>query len=140
MATRASDIMSKNVTVIQEEETIRDAAERLAQDDIGALPITDENKVIKGMLTDRDIVVQVVARGRDVDSITARELEQGDLITIRPEDSIEHAADLMATHQVRRIPVVENDGKVVGIVSQADIAKTVRPEKTGQVVSEISAG
>ena len=140
MATRALDIMSKNVTVIQEEETIRDAAERLAQDDIGALPITDENKVIKGMLTDRDIVVQVVARGRDVDSITARELEQGDLITIRPEDSIEHAADLMATHQVRRIPVVENDGKVVGIVSQADIAKTVRPEKTGQVVSEISAG
>jgi len=140
MATRASDIMSKNVTVIQEEETIRDAAERLAQDDVGALPITDENKVIKGMLTDRDIVVQVVARGRDVDSITARELEQGDLITIRPEDSIEHAADLMATHQVRRIPVVENDGKVVGIVSQADIAKTVRPEKTGQVVSEISAG
>lgn len=140
MATRASDIMSKNVTVIQEEETIRDAAERLAQDDVGALPITDENKVIKGMLTDRDIVVQVVARGRDVDSITARELEQGDLITIRPEDSIEHAADLMATHQVRRIPVVENDGKVVGIVSQADIAKTVRPEKTGQVVSDISAG
>jgi CBS domain-containing protein len=137
MATRASEIMTKNITVIREEETMREAAERLAQDDVGALPITDENQTIKGMLTDRDIVVQVIARGRDVNSTRARELEQGEIVTIGPDDSIEHASELMAQHQVRRLPVVE-EGKVVGMISQADVAKTVRPEKAGRMLGDIS--
>ena len=137
MATRASEIMSKDVTVIQEDETIREAAERLAQDDIGILPICDTNKQIKGVLTDRDIVVNVIARGKDPNTTRARDMEQGEVVTLRPDDSIEHAADLMAQHQVRRLPVVDN-GRVVGMVSQGDVAKTVAPERTGRVVSEIS--
>lgn len=137
MATRASEIMSKDVTVIQEDETIRQAAERLAQDDIGILPICDTNKQIKGVLTDRDIVVHVIARGKDPNTTRARDMEQGEVVTLRPDDSVEHAADLMAQHQVRRLPVVEN-GRVVGMVSQGDVAKSVAPERTGRVVSEIS--
>lgn len=139
MATRASDIMSKDITVIREEETIRDAARRLASDDIGVLPICDSNKQLKGMLTDRDIVVHVVARGKDPASTTARELEQGEIITLRPDDSIEHALDLMAQNQVRRLPVVQ-DGQIVGIVSQADVAKAVRPEDAGRMLTSISKG
>jgi CBS domain-containing protein len=129
--------MSKDVTVIQEDETVREAAERLAQDDIGILPICDKNKELKGVMTDRDIVVHVVARGRDPNTTRARDMEQGEVITLRPEDSIEHAADLMAQYKIRRLPVVDG-GRVIGMVSQGDLAKTAAPEKTGRVVGEIS--
>ncbi len=139
MATRASEIMSKDITVIREEETVRDAAQRLASDDIGVLPICDSNKQLKGMLTDRDIVVHVIARGKDPASTTARELEQGEIVTLRPDDSVEHALDLMAQHQVRRLPVVDN-GRIVGMVSQADVAKAVRPEDAGRMLTSISKG
>ena len=139
MATRAADIMSKDITVIREDETMREAAERLAKDDIGVLPICDSNKQIRGVLTDRDIVVHVIARGKDPANTRASELEQGEIVTIRPEDSIEHACDLMAQHQVRRLPVVE-DGRVVGMVSQADVAKNVSPEQAGRMLTQISKG
>lgn len=137
MAQRASDIMTTDVTVIGEEETLRDAAQRLAQDNIGALPICDDQKHIKGMLTDRDIVVHVVARGKDPSQTRARELETGEVVSVRPDDSLEHAEDLMAQHQVRRLPVVD-EGKVVGMISQADIARNAAPHEAGRVVKEIS--
>lgn len=137
MATRASDIMSKDVTVIREDETVREAAERLAGDDIGVLPITDQNKNLKGILTDRDIVVHVIARGKDPNSTRAKELEQGEIITLRPDDSIQHARDLMAQYKIRRLPVVEN-GRVVGMVSQADIAKSLAPDQAGEMLTSIS--
>lgn len=137
MATRASDIMSKDITVIREDETVREAAERLAGDDIGVLPITDQNKNLKGILTDRDIVVHVIARGKDPNSTRAKELEQGEIITLRPDDSIQHARDLMAQYKIRRLPVVEN-GRVVGMVSQADIAKSLAPDQAGEMLTSIS--
>lgn len=139
MASRAADIMTKDVTVIQEDETLREAAERLASDDIGVLPICDSNKQIRGVLTDRDIVVHVIARGKDPANTRASELEQGEIVTLRPEDSIEHACDLMAQYKVRRLPVVEN-GLVVGMVSQADVAKSVSPEQAGRMLTQISTG
>lgn len=139
MATRAAEIMSKDVTVIREDETVREAAERLASDDIGVLPICDTNKQIKGVLTDRDIVVHVIARGKDPANTRARDLEQGEIVTLRPDDSIDHACDLMAEHKVRRLPVVE-DGRVVGMVSQADVAKNVSPEQAGRMLTRISKG
>lgn len=137
MATRVADIMSKDITVITEDQTVRDAAERLAQDDIGVLPICDSDKQLKGVLTDRDIVVHVIARGKDPASTRARDMEQGELVTLRPDDSIEHACDLMAQRKVRRLPVVEQ-GRVVGMVSQADVAKSVSPEQAGRMLTQIS--
>jgi CBS domain-containing protein len=131
--------MTKDVTVIREEETMREAAERLAKDDIGVLPICDANQQLRGVLTDRDIVVHVIARGKDPEQTRAREMEQGELITLRPDDSIQHACDLMAQHQVRRLPVVQ-DGKVIGMVSQADVAKNVPPEQAGRMLNTISRG
>lgn len=139
MAIRASDIMSKDVTVIREDETMREAAERLANDDIGVLPITDASKMLKGILTDRDIVVHVIARGKDIDNTRARELEQGEIVTLRPNDSIQHACDLMAQHKVRRLPVVDQ-GRIVGMVSQADVAKSISPEQAGRMLTSISKG
>lgn len=139
MATRADEIMTKDVTVITEDESVREAAERLAKDDIGALPICDRNKQIKGMLTDRDIVVHVIARGRDVNNTRAGEMEQGQIVSLKPDDSIQHACDLMAQHQLRRLPVVDN-GRVLGMVSQADVAKNVSPEQAGRMLTSISKG
>ncbi len=139
MATRASEIMTKDLTIVQEDETVREAARRLSSDDIGVLPICDRNNQIKGVLTDRDIVVHVVARGKDLDSTRVRELEQGEIVTLRPDDSIDHAADLMAQHKVRRLPVVDS-GKILGIVSQADVAKSVSPERAGRMLTSISSG
>lgn len=129
--------MTKDVTVITEDESVREAAQRLAQDDVGALPICDSNKQIKGMLTDRDIVVQVIARGKDVNTTRAKDMEQGEIVMLRPDDSIQHACDLMAQHQVRRLPVVDN-GRVLGMVSQADVAKSVSPEDAGRMLFSIS--
>ena len=139
MSKRASDVMTRNVSVIGEEETVRDAAERLASDDIGALPICDDQQRIKGMLTDRDIVVHVIARGKDPERTLARDLEIGEVVTVRPEDSLERAEGLMAQHRIRRLPVVEN-GKVVGIISQADIARNASPADAGRMVEGISEG
>jgi CBS domain-containing protein len=137
MANRAADIMSKDVTVIREDETMREAAQRLANDDVGVLPITDDKKQLKGVLTDRDIVVHVIAQGKDPNQTRARELEQGEIVTLRPDDSVQHALDLMAQYKVRRLPVVE-DGRVVGMVSQADVAKSVSPEQAGRMLTSIS--
>jgi CBS domain-containing protein len=137
MAKQASDVMTRNVTVIGEDETVRTAAERLAADEIGALPICDAQEHLKGMLTDRDIVVQVIARGKDPAQTRAAELEKGEVVTVRPEDSLERAEDLMARHQIRRLPVVEN-GKVVGMISQADIARNAPSADAGRMVGEIS--
>jgi CBS domain-containing protein len=89
------------------------------------------------VLTDRDIVVHVIARGKDPANTTARELEQGEIIMLRPDDSVEHALDLMAQHKVRRLPVVDG-GRVVGMVSQADVAKAVSPEQAGRMLTQIS--
>jgi CBS domain-containing protein len=137
MATRASEIMTKDVTVVREDETVRDAAKRLAKDDVGALPICDSNKQIKGMLTDRDIVVQVVALGKDPSQTRAQELEIGEVVTLRPDDSIQRACELMAQYQIRRLPVVEN-GQVVGMVSQADLVKNMSADQAGRMVGAIS--
>lgn len=139
MVTRAADIMTKDVMVIREDETVRQAAERLASEDIGVLPICDSEKHIKGMLTDRDIVVHVVARGKDPASMYARDMEQGEIVMLRPDDSIEHALDLMSQYKMRRLPVVDNM-RVVGMVSQADVVQNVAPEKAGQMLTQISQG
>ena len=137
MATRASDIMSKNITAVREDETVREAAERLASDDIGILPICDDREQLKGVITDRDIVVQVIARGKDPSNTRVRDFEQGEIVTLRPDDSIQHACDLMAQYQVRRLPVVQ-EGRIVGMVSQADVAKSVAPEQAGRMLTRIS--
>jgi CBS domain-containing protein len=125
--------------VIGEEDSVREAAQRLASDDIGVLPICGADKQLKGMLTDRDIVVHVIARGKDVNSTKARELEQGEIVTLRPDDSLEHALDLMAQHQLRRLPVVDQ-GRIVGMVSQADVAKAAPAQDAGRMLGEISKG
>jgi CBS domain-containing protein len=139
MAKKARDIMSSDCTCIGENDSLLDAAKQLAQLDVGALPICGEDDRLKGMLTDRDIVVKALAQGKDPGSTKAGELGVGDgkTVTIGADDSIEEALHTMSEHQVRRLPVIDGH-RLVGIISQADIARNYDEEKVGDLVEAIS--
>jgi CBS domain-containing protein len=109
----------------------------MASLDVGALPICGEDKKLKGMLTDRDIVVKCLAKDGDPRTTKARDLAEGKPVTIDADDDVEDALDLMKEHQIRRLPVIE-DHLLVGIISQADIALSMSAEATGETVEEIS--
>jgi CBS domain-containing protein len=137
---KARDVMSADCTCIGENDSVLDAAKRLAELDVGALPICGEDDRLKGMLTDRDIVVKVLAEGRDPSSVKAGELGAGDgkTVTIGADDPIDEALRTMIDHKVRRLPVID-DRQLVGIISQADIATNVDEERVGDLVEAISA-
>jgi CBS domain-containing protein len=109
----------------------------MRDEDTGIIPIVDGDRLV-GTITDRDLAIRVVAEGRDPQTTTVAEVASRDLVTIDPQQDLDEALRLMARHQVRRLPVVEEDGKLVGILSQADVAREASPEETGRVVEEIS--
>jgi CBS domain-containing protein len=138
MAKTARDVMTGGAECIGENDTVLDAAKRLAELNVGAMPICGEDNRLKGMLTDRDIVVKVLARGKDPGSTKAGELGEGKPVTIGADDSVEEALHTMADHKVRRLPVIDGHD-LIGMVSQADLAKNVDEEKVGDLVEAISA-
>jgi CBS domain-containing protein len=139
MGKSARDIMTGDADCVQETDSILDAAKALADRDVGAMPICGEDDRLKGMLTDRDIVVKVLAQGKDPGSTKVSELAEGKPVTIGADDSIEEALKTMSDHKVRRLPVIDGH-ELIGIISQADIARNLDDEKTGDLVEAISAG
>ena len=139
MAKTAREIMTPGVECVGEKDTVLDAAKMLAKLNVGSMPICGEDNRLKGMLTDRDIVVKVLAEGKDPASTTAGELGQGKPVTIGADDSLHLAIQTMADHQVRRLPVIDGHD-LVGIVSQADIAKNAEDDDIGRLVEIISTG
>ena len=140
MAKTARDIMTPDCTCIGENDTLLDAAKKLAELNVGALPICGEDNRLKGMVTDRDIVVKALAQGKDPGSTKAGELGAGDgkTVTIGADDSIEEALRTMIDHKVRRLPVIDGR-RLVGIISQADVATNLDEERVGDLVEAISA-
>jgi CBS domain-containing protein len=139
MSKTAREVMSTDCTCVGENDTILQAAEQLARLDVGAMPICGEDNRLKGMLTDRDIVTKVLAKGKDPANTRAGEIGDGDgsTITIGADDSIEEALRTMSENQVRRLPVI--DGReLVGIIAQADIARNYDESKVGELVEAIS--
>ena len=134
--TTARDIMTKGADHLSGSATVMEAAQRLASEDYGALPICDGD-TLQGMITDRDIVVKVLAAGKDPASTKVIDLIQGEVVTIGADDSIEEAARTMADHQVRRLPVIDGQ-KLVGMLSQADLARTGNDGLVGDAVQGIS--
>jgi CBS domain-containing protein len=135
---RARDIMTGSAECVGENETIVDAAKKMQALDVGALPICGEDNRLKGMLTDRDIVIKVIATGKDPKSTKAREFAQGKPVTIGADDSIEEALRTMTKYKVRRLPVIDGHD-LVGIISQGDIAQNLDHSKVGDLVESISA-
>jgi CBS domain-containing protein len=138
MAKTARDVMSGGAECVGENDTISDAAKRLADLDVGALPICGEDNRLKGMLTDRDIAIKVVAEGKDPATTRAGELGEGKPVTIGADDSVNEALKTMKDHKVRRLPVIDGHD-LIGIVSQADLARNIDEEKVGDLVEAISA-
>src|SRR3954447_19149853 len=136
MAT-ARDIMTSDAQCLSVNDSLVDAARKLRDLDVGALPICGEDNRLKGMLTDRDIVVKCVADGGEAASTTAGQLGQGKPVTIGADDSAEEALRTMSEHQVRRLPVIDGH-KLVGMLAQADIARNYDEEKVGDLVEAIS--
>lgn len=137
MTQTARDVMTGGAECIGETETVLDAARRLAELNVGSMPICGEDDRLKGMVTDRDIVVKVLAQGRDPATTQAGELGQGKPITIGADDPVDEAMAVMKEHQVRRLPVIDGH-RLVGIVSQADLARKADHERVGDMVEAIS--
>ena len=137
MAKTIRKVMTDNVCSIDADQTVAHAAKMLRDEDVGLAPIVEGDKLI-GMLTDRDIAIRVVAEGKDPGTTKVRDVASTRLVTIDPDQDLDEALRLMGTNQVRRLPVVEEDGKLVGVVAQADIALHAPEEKTGEVVERIS--
>ena len=135
--TLTRDIMTASPRCIGENDALEIAASVMSEFDVGALPICGEDGKLKGMLTDRDIVVKAVAHGMDPETTPSRSLATGVPVTVDADDDVQVALQRMREHQVRRLPVLE-DRKLVGIVSQADIALSLSPETTGTTVESIS--
>ena len=134
---RARDIMTPSPECAREHETLEEVARKLESSDIGSMPVCGNDNRLKGMVTDRDIVVSVVSGGRDPRTTTAGELAKGKPVTIGADDSVSEAIRTMKRHKVRRLPVIDGD-QLVGIVSQADVAASARDEQVGQLVEAIS--
>jgi CBS domain-containing protein len=137
MGKSVRDAMTSNPCTIDADKPVAYAAKMMKQENVGIAPIVEGERLI-GTLTDRDIVVRVVAEGRDPQSVTAREASSSAPVTVDPQQDLDEALRLMATHQIRRLPVVEEDGRVVGVLAQADVADEAKAKKTGELVEEIS--
>ena len=128
--------MTSNPTAVTPDTTVQEAARLMKTEDVGALPIVEDGR-LTGVITDRDLAIRGIAEGRSADT-TVRELASKDIVTIDPQQSLEEGAQLMAEHQVRRLPVVEEDGRLVGMLAQADVAQAGHDVLTGDVVQRIS--
>jgi CBS domain-containing protein len=133
--------MTRDVVTSTQEATIVDVAQLMKDADIGPILIVDNetSNTLVGIVTDRDIVLKVIADGQDARTTRVGEVMSKKLVTCRADDDVDVAMKAMAQFQLRRIPVVEDNMRLVGIISQADLATRVdAPEKTGEVVKEIS--
>ncbi|HKU59337.1 MAG TPA: CBS domain-containing protein [Gaiellaceae bacterium] len=139
MAKKVRDVMHDGCECIGENESLMDAARKMQQLDVGVLPICGENDRLKGMLTDRDIVVKALARGNDPSSTMVGSLAQGKPLTIMADASIDQALDMMREHAVKRLPVLDENKRLCGMISEADIATAVSAQKTGQLVGAIAS-
>jgi CBS domain-containing protein len=134
---KISELMSPNPCAIDADKPVAYAARMMKDEDVGLAPIVQGDRLV-GTLTDRDIVMRVVAEGKDPESTSVREVASTDLVTIDPQQDLGEALQLMARNQVRRLPVVEEDGRLVGVVAQADVAREAKDKQTGELVEEIS--
>jgi len=137
MAQMIRDLMTRGPRTIETAGSAVDAARMMRDEDVGLIPIVESDHLV-GTVTDRDIAVRLVAEGKSPEKTRVADIASRELVTIDPDQDVDEALRLMAKHQVRRLPVVEEDGKLVGIVAQADIAKHVSAMQTGDVVEKIS--
>lgn len=134
--TQIRDLMTENPSSCERGTPVAEAAKVMARENVGSVPVVVGGRLV-GVVTDRDLVVRLLAEGRDPQSTTVGEIASSEPVTLSPDDGLDQALQLLARHQVRRLPVVEGE-RLVGIVAQADIARHADEVQTGEVVEEIS--
>jgi CBS domain-containing protein len=136
MAKTVRDTMTTQPASVERSRPVAEAARLMRDQNIGSLPVVEEGRLI-GMITDRDIVVRLVAEGRELESTSVGEAYSDQPVTVEPEQDLDDALTLMARYQVRRLPVTEGD-RLIGMLAQADIALEEKEKTTGEVVQAIS--
>jgi CBS domain-containing protein len=139
--TKCNEVMTENPVCCLTNDSVAKAAELMKRENIGSIPVieNEQTKMLVGIVTDRDLALSIVAEGRDARSTKVEAVMTRKLVTCLADDELQKALGAMAAHQLRRIPVVDHDNKIVGIIAQADVATRVdEPETTGEMVKEIS--
>jgi CBS domain-containing protein len=138
---KCSDVMTKDPVCCLPTDTVSKAAQMMKDADVGSIPVIEDEQTMKliGIVTDRDLALQVVAPERDASSTQVEDVMTYEVITCRASDDVQKAVDAMSQHQLRRMPVIDSDHRIVGIISQADVATRVeRSEEIAEMVKEIS--
>ena len=138
---KCSEVMTKNPVCCLPNDMVANVAELMNSGNIGSIPVieNEQTKKLIGIVTDRDLALKIVAKGLDAKSTKVETVMTRKVVTCRADDDLQKALDAMAEHQLRRVPVVDADNKIVGIIAQADVATRVdQPEKTAEMVKEIS--
>lgn len=136
---KVSDIMSTDVSWVDPSAKLTDIAKMMKDKDVGSIPVV-QNNTVKGIITDRDIVIRVISEGKDINQITAGQVMSADPVVIEQSEDIDKAADIMFDYQIKRLPVVKND-KLVGIISLGDLAvESIHVDEAGEALSGISRG
>jgi CBS domain-containing protein len=132
------EIMTKGPVTVRPDDSVQKAAKLMKESHVGPIPVLDQESKLIGMVTDRDLAIKVVAEGRSADTKVSDVMSRN-LFTCGPDDNVKEASTLMETHQVRRIPIVDDQGHLLGIVAQADLAtRTGKPEQVAKTVENIS--
>lgn len=134
---KVSDAMTSQVSVARPTDSIRKVAETMAKVDSGVVPIVENGKVL-GLVTDRDIVLRVVAEGRSFDSAVSDVMSDGEVLSVKEDDILADATAKMANNQVRRLVVLNESGNLTGILSLGDVAKDYGAKQVGKTLEEIS--
>ena len=137
MGTKVKDVMTTRPRSVAPDTPVSEVAELMEHADVGSIPVVEGDRLV-GLVTDRDIVVRAVARGKDPRGMPAREVSSQDLVTVEGDTNLSDALQLMANYQVRRLPVVDDESRLIGVVSQADVALEAKEKATGELVEQIS--
>ncbi len=136
-----NEIMTTDPTCCRPEQSIQEAAKMMLMEDCGCIPVVDEaSHRIVGLITDRDIAVRAVAAGKDPGKTCVAETMSHPIVSIQTESTVESCVKLMEENQVRRAPVVDSSGRLIGMIAQADVARKGAPEQVAELVSEVSKG
>jgi len=138
---KCSEVMTKSPVCCLPDDSVAKVAELMTSENIGSIPVIEnrQSQRLVGIVTDRDLALKIIAKGLDAKSTNVEVVMTHKVVTCLADDDLQKALDAMAGHQLRRIPVVDNDNKIVGIIAQADVATRVdQPEKTAEMVKEIS--
>ena len=138
---KCAEVMTKKTVCCLPDAMVEKVAQLMQSENIGSIPVieNEETQKLVGIVTDRDLVLKILAKGQDAKSTKVEAVMTRQVVTCHAEDDLQKALDAMAEHQLRRIPIVDNVNKIVGIIAQADVATRVnQPEKTATLVKEIS--